>query len=246
MKTCVFTIADNQNLPYAKMMAKSLNHFHKDLQVRCFTEKDIMSSGITPEKFFYLATPFCASHLFKDYDCVIKIDADTLITGNLDHILNDETYDVGTVYNWNRVDPRIYGEIGLFTIQPKEYYNCGFVVMRNRDFVNEWLELCNGKHFDRMPMREQGFLNILAHYGRFKVKCFDNSTMWHGLISKGEWNRCTIKDGQMVLPKGKDHYPQEEKIIKAIHWGGGNTHPKLNYKVYFQEDCIEYIDTILK
>lgn len=246
MKTTFFTVADQNNLPYAEMLEKTLRKFH-DTEFQIFTEKKLKQFNIPSPTIYYLATPVIAKHLFENgYECVIKIDADSLVLGSLDHILNDDMYDVGTVLNWNRVDPQRFGLVKLATIEPIEYYNNGFVVMRNRQFVNEWFAQCFGIHFNRMPMREQGFLNILTHYGRFRVKCFDRSNMWHGLISKGEGLKMIIRDNQIVLPKGIDNYPNKDKTIKIIHWGGGSNEPKMNYRIYYSEPVIKYIDNLLK
>ncbi len=243
--TAFFTVADNNNMPYALTMGKTLNKFHPEIPIYIYGEKEIKETSIPIPDFFYLATPYIARVLLEKHDCVIKIDADSLVLGNLDHILQDETFEIGTVLNWNRVDPKVYGEIGLATITPQEYYNNGFVVLRNKDFVNEWFKLCTTKHHARMPFREQGFLNILCHYGKFNVRCLDYSNCWHGLCSKGEWNKCIIRNNEVILPKGEDHYPEEDKIIKIVHWGGGNAEKKLNYRVFFNEECIEYINKLV-
>lgn len=246
MNPIVYTIADQKNKPFADILEKSFKHFHPDIPFKVYGEDELNASGIERPTIFYLATPLYAQQLFKEYDTVVKMDADSIVLGNLDHIFNDMTYDVGTVYNWNRIDPPKFGEIGLATIQPQEYYNNGFVVMRNKAFVDEWMNLCKTRHFVRMPFREQGFLNILTHYGRHTVKCFDDSDMWHGLRSKGEWNRCVMKDGNVVLPKGADGYPEADKIIKVIHWAGGAGETKMNYRAYFNEEVQDFITEIMK
>jgi hypothetical protein len=246
MKTIAYTIADQNNLVFAQNLERSFKHFHPDIEFRIIGEKELAESGVPKPDVFYMAAPLFAQKLMDEgYTTLLKIDADSVITGSLNHILENDLYDVGVVYNWNRVDPARYGEIGLATIQPREYYNNGFVVLRNYDFVQEWLSMCTGKHFNRMPFREQGFLNILCHYGRFTVRCFDDSPMWHGLISKGEWSRCVLKNGELVLPTSPEGYPNEEKIIKVIHWAGGANEPKFNYRIYFSEECSAYIDGLI-
>lgn len=247
MRTIFYTIADKNNLVYAKMLRNSLRKFHPDIEFRSYGEEYIKNINIDPNKFYYLATPLVGHDLFKEgFEQIIKIDADSIVTGSLKHILENPFYDVGVVYNWNRIDPKTYGEISLLTIMPREYFNNGFVVMRNKEFVNDWLNSCGTQHFDRMPMREQGFLNLICHYGgRYKVNILDGKN-WHGMSSKGEWHRCIMKDGQMILPKGKDHYPDEDKVIKVIHWAGGTGGVKMNYKVYFNEECIKYLDSLVR
>lgn len=242
----VFTIADDRNKPYAKMLENSLRKYH-DFEFRVYDEKFAAERGIDSQTFFYMATPLIAREIFKEgFEWVIKIDADSIVTGSLDNIFYDTFFDTGVVYNWNRIDPRTYGEIGLLTIQPQEYFNNGLVVMHNKDFVEDWYHACRTVHFQRMPMREQGFLNILCHYsGRYNIRCLDDSAYWYGLKSKGEWNKCIIDKNDLVLPKGKDNYPNENKIVKVIHWGGGEGGVKMNYKIYFQEECIKFLDWLV-
>jgi hypothetical protein len=243
-KVIAFTIADKKNMPYALMMQNSLRKFHTEEEVPLIIyDEATMDQVVQPEKY-YLATPLFAKELLKEYDLVIKIDADTIITHDLNHIINDDSYDVGTVLNWNRTDPQIYGEIGLATILPQEYMNNGFVALRSRAFVEHWWKLCNSVHFPRMPYREQGFLNILYHYGEYKVTCFDFTDKWHGLISKGEWNKMILKDGKLILPQNEDGYPTEDITIIAIHWAGGGNEKKMNYRIHFNDEVVEWFDKL--
>jgi hypothetical protein len=256
MKKIAFTIADEKNMPYAKMMENSLRKFHseEELPLIIITGDELNALLAQDNQFFYRATPIIANKLFDEgYDLVIKIDADSLVVGKLDYVFDSE-YEVGTVYNWNRVDPEKYGEIGVCTIQPIEYYNCGFVAMKSHKFVKHWLHLCMSPHFERMPMREQGFLNVLTHYGFYKTMCFDDFnpfnfySSWHGLRSKSEWNKIVLKtlnnEKVMVLPQGREGYPEQDKIIRVVHWAGGNEDIKMNYKVYFSDEVSSYLDEL--
>ena len=222
----MFTVADNNNLKWAKQLENTLRKFHSAEEIPFVIIGQEELDKWDDKAKFYRATPYYAKKFLEEYELVIKIDADSLITGTLDYIFQ-MSYDVATVYNWNRVDPPVYGEIGLATIRPLEYYNNGLVAMRSKEFVNQWLKLCYGPHFDRMPFREQGFLNVLAHYGEFKVLCLDDYfpvfgySAWHGLRSKGEWNKIELRNKELLLPKGDNGYPEMDKVIKVIHWAGG-------------------------
>lgn len=247
-----FTIYDKNNEKYAKMMINSLRKFHseEELPIICIDQEKL--DKIKDPFKFYRMTPFIAKDLIKDYELVIKLDCDQIIMGDLKHIFDAfDNYDVGTVLNINRVDPPVYGLIGIATVQPNEYYNCGLVAMRSEKFINHWWKLCTSEHFDRMPMREQGFLNILCHYGDYKVRCFDrydpfhDIQTWNGLIVKGEENKAILKSGKVVLPRGADNYPDREVVIKAWHTAGGGNEIKLPYHQRFNEDVIEYIDYLV-
>lgn len=250
MKAIAFTIADKNNEWMVPMLRNSLRKFHseEELPLKVYGEEEL--SKIEDPHKFYRATPMFARELLKDYDLVIKMDCDQIVTGDLNHILNSE-YGVGVVYNWNRVDPLTYGEIGLLTIQPRQYFNCGLVAMRDKRFVENWWNLCNSAHFYMMPMREQGFLNILCHYGDYDVKCFDDFDKmerhngWYGLASKGEWLRAELIDGKVIIPKNDQGYPDRDKELHVCHWASGNNEPKMNYRVRFSEEMIDYIDWLV-
>lgn len=252
----IFIVYDENNRKYAEMFKRSLRYFHseEELPLVEYTEDKIKEIG--DPAFFYRATPYIAKELIKDYELVIKADADQLALGKLDHILYTwKDYDVGTVLNINRVDPPIYGLVAYASIAPNEYYNNGLVALRSEGFINEWWNLCCSKHFDRMPMREQGFLNILAHYGsasgRYNIRCFDGydrelriSTL-NGLVAKGEGLRMKVENEEVVLYPDNTGYPDKKVVIKLYHWASGNTPNKMNYRTDFSDEVISFIDKIL-
>lgn len=252
-KKIAFTIADNNNIKYAENMVKSLRKFHgkDEIDVKIYREDDI--AKYKDPNFFYRATPIIAQELIKDYEMVLKLDADQLITGSLDYIINSEGWDVGTVYNWNPTDPKTYGVVTVATIDPIMYFNCGLVAMRSKAFIDHWKFLCFTEHFDKMRYREQDLLNVMCHYGNYKVRSFDDPdktnqyAAWHGLRSKGEWIKIVVKDGELVLPADTETgYPHVDTKIKVLHWAGGNEPIKQNYRIGFNEEVIEYLDNLLK
>ena len=253
-KQVAFTIADRSNEKYLKMFVNSLRKWHteEELPLVVIDQARIDKELRKDPAFFYRSAPKIARELFKNYDLVLKFDCDQLITGKLDHILYKwDDYEVGTVLNINRVDPPIYGFVNFGTIAPNEYYNNGLVALRSERFIENWWKLCNSVHFDRMPMREQGFLNVLCHYGDYKVRCFDRFdplhriSTWNGLIAKGEGLRMKIVDNELILPKGENNYPDMDVVVKAYHWAGGANPNKMNYRTEFNEDVIKWLDWLV-
>lgn len=244
MKTCVFTIADSKNLPYAKMMEKSFKHFHPDIPLFIYGDKEIKETGIPTPDFFYLSTPYYARKLIKEYDQVIKIDADSLITAPLEIIDNPEEFDVAVVYNWTH---DTYSEnVKVWDVTPMGYINNGFVVFRNEELINHIWKLCTSIFFNNYQFREQDMLNIVCYYGNYKVKLLDIEDSWYGLRSKSEWNKAIMRDGKIVIPKSPTNFPDRDKIIRCIHFAGGNVDVKMNYKIYFNEEVSTYLDSLLK
>jgi hypothetical protein len=244
MKTCAFTIADEKNLPWAKSLEKSFKHFHPDIPFIIMGDQAINGTGIPRPHIFYVATPLFARGLFKDYEQIIKIDADSIITAPLEIIDSPEDFDVGVVFNWTR--DAISNTVKVWDVTPQGYFNNGFVVFRNKRLVDHIWKLCNEQYISNYPYREQDMLNIVCYYGNYKVKALDTGSSWYGLRSKSEWNKAIMRDGLMVIPKGKDLFPEQDKTIRCIHWAGGNVDTKMNYRVYFQQEVQNYIDEILK
>jgi lipopolysaccharide biosynthesis glycosyltransferase len=243
MKTCVFTIADNKNLKWAKMCEKSFKKFHPDIPFIIYGEEAIKASGIPTPNFFYLSTPYYARQLIKEYDQVVKIDADSIVTAPLEILENPEDFDVGVVFNWTR--DVISQSVKVWDIPPQSYFNNGFVVFRNEELINHIWKLCNAQFFTNYPFREQDMLNIVCYYGNYKVKVLDMFDSWYGLRSKSEWNKAVMRDGVMVIPKGKDFFPERDKTVRCIHWAGGNLDIKMNYHAFFNDECSTYLDTLV-
>lgn len=261
----VFCIADKNNIKYANTMIKSLRHFHKNWPVILVTNEtdktklpeNVILKDLGPymvdQAFFYRATPIIAEDLLNEYELVIKIDADSLILGDLSLILETKDFDVATVINWNRFDEKFYPLVQGWGIFPAEYFNCGFVAMRNRQFVHDWRMLCYTEQFNRLQYREQDLLNALCYFGNYNVRCLDigdkrlTLNAWYGIIGKGEWHRAIVREGKIIVPKGLGDtpFPPTDMEIKVAHMGGGNGVPKDNWANFFSAEAMKRIQEIL-
>lgn len=236
MSRVFFTVADKNNEKWANDMIRSLKKFHPDEEVILYGQKELDELRYDEiNEFFYKSTPFFTKELIKKYDTVIQINADSIVTGKLDHILNDTSYDVGVVLNNNRID-----RYTIWDIPANMYYNCGFVVMRNREFVEHWWKLCNSYHFPNTMFREQGLLNILCHYGNYNVKCLDDKKFANGLIIKSEWGRLEMRDGKLICPALKE-YNADDWEVSIIHVAGGNNPNKMDIFNKFSDEVSNYL-----
>jgi hypothetical protein len=262
----VFSCADKANFPYSVMMFNSLYKFHPTWPCLLITDekdpeqlkklpknvevKDLIPYITADKAFFYRQKPIIAEEYIKDYDLLLGLDSDQIITGDLSYIQDTTDYDVGTVINWNRIDPQQFGLVQGWGIQPPEYFNCGLVAMRSEKFIHHWKVLCFTPQFERLQYKEQDLLNILCYYGNYNVRCFDHGdklakmTAWWGLISKGEWLRAIVKDNKIIIPKGfgPTPFPDGDMELKVIHMAEGNRPNKMNYRTLFNEDVITRLD----
>src|SRR3990167_9252877 len=97
-KIVAFVVADNNNLKYYEMLKNSWAKFHPDIELKLYGETEI--KALNDVFFFYRATPAIGRELLKEYDTVIKIDADSIITADLTHTWEGE-FNVGVVQNSN-------------------------------------------------------------------------------------------------------------------------------------------------
>lgn len=249
-KAIAFTIADEKNEKFLPMLKNSLRHWHseEELPLIHIDQKELNKWG-DGEKF-YKATPHYALNYIDDYELVLKFDVDQVITHPLTHILEDKSYDIGCVLNSN---PREFKKwvVQVWDILPANYMNCGFVAMRNKEFIKHWEMICNRPNIKNYGYREQDMLNILYYYGNYKVKCFDHSDKFHGLASNSYWADFKLKDGKIVLPQVTDTNgtwaPDGEKTIVAMHFAEGqaNIGIKGNFKTKVSEEVNLWITKLI-
>ena len=234
-KIIAFNIADEANMKFYEWLKNSWARFVPDVELRLIGGDDLKLRLEKDPQFFYRATPTIGLDLLREgYETVIKIDADSIITSDLDHIIKDEeVYDVGTVLN----------DLPLRVWDIQTYWNCGLVVMKSLNFVEHWLYLCMSPHFNTYQYKEQDLLSILASdYFPYRVKCYDQGERLNGLAAKPGWSKCFMRDNKIIAPTLSG-----EKQVSVIHFAGGNNDPsKGNYKIRFQDDVVQYIEGIIK
>lgn len=230
MKIVAYTPADKGHDEDFRRLETSLRKFHseKELPLLRFDNPNPVDKN-----WWYRATPILATKLFAEgYDTLVKLDADQIITGSLEGIW-DGDFDVATVFN----DPTY--PIQVWDINP--YYNNGLVVIKSSEFASHWMRLCFSEHFDRYQFREQDILNILAsNYHNYKIKQLEANAVY-GESAKALWSTSFIKDNKLFVKHNEKEVP-----VNVIHFGGGNTPDKGNYRIRFPEPVIEYIDKLIK
>lgn len=239
MKTLFFTIAlTSLYAGQAKMMMNSFKKYHPDREITCLTYEDVKKLRYKMqdiERVQNALTPFFLDDLIEKYDCLVRLDADQIITGNLDHVLEGD-YDVAVVQNSNPRELKKL-KVTVWDIDPLDYANCGFVVVKSKKFIRHWFNLCMTDRLWHYQYREQDILNILINYFNYKVKYLDNSNKWHGLISKQYWNKIILKDDKFILPKNEEWPIDEDKEIICLHWAGGTYPGKMHdLKIRFREE----------
>lgn len=267
----IYTTADINNFGYAISMLNSLTKFHspKEVDMVLYTNEvrpeqlkrlpeGVRTADLTPylddPMFWYRQKPILSEPLLDDYECVIGMDSDQLVLGDISYIWKTQGYDVATVINWNRIDPNFYGfvELGRIGIAPMDYFNCGLVALRSKRFAHVWKVNCFYPQFERMQYREQDILNVMCYFGNFNVRCLDHQdtiggmNAWWGLIAKGELNRAILKGEEIIVPKGEGDtpFPPVDTTLKVVHSGGGLV--KQAWGTLFSPEVMVRINELIK
>ena len=230
-------------LELAIKMINSLKKTNPELDKTCdialYTQEDAIRHGFTmlPNdlKMRYMI-PIFAKELLDKYECVARLDSDMIITGDISSCFEGD-FDVAVVQNANPREIQSQMQMMGKTVQVwdidalKEYVNCGFVVIKSKEFVDHWLSLCTKKRANVYQFYEQDFLNILCYYGNYKVRFLDKEkdNKWWGLIVKQYTAEIILKDKKLILPAKsgteQDMWPEDskDKEIIVYHVAGGNS-----------------------
>lgn len=239
MSAVVFTVADNNYLPYAKMLEKSFKKFHPDIEFVVFGKRDLNGLGISEP--YYRNKAFFGEQLQREYDTVVNIDADSIVVGDLTDIFN-ANYDAGSVYNNFDPDPLGRELIKIWDMQAPEYVNAGLVAGKSMRFWSWWKKLCLSHHYPHYQFREQDMLNIVFSYGDLHTVNFDTSRGIYGLYLNGYWPKAVLEDGKIILP---EEVVGKKKEWKVLHWAGGAGAPKMNYRTRFSTEVSDRIEELV-
>lgn len=248
-----------QYYQYSLKMINSLKVTNPDIEtkadIKLYTDQDAIRNGFTllPNdlKMRYM-TPIFVKELLQEYECVARLDSDMIITGDISSCWEGD-FDVAVVQNANprelQAQQQLMGRtVQAWDLNPLNYVNCGFVVVKSEAFVDNWLRICTPERSSAYQFYEQDFLNILVHYGNWKVKFLDRepNNKWWGLISKGYGSQFELRDGKLILPKGsgddREPWPADaDKEIVVIHEAGGMVPKFTDIDIRYPKEIADYL-----
>jgi ADP-heptose:LPS heptosyltransferase/ubiquinone/menaquinone biosynthesis C-methylase UbiE len=201
-RIAAFTIADDElTHRLARRVRTSFGKHHPEIPFYiydCADEEKIfgeVKNSACACKAFEIRPRLCEI-LLEDYDCVIYLDADTVVTDSLDEFLETD-YDVAGSLNL---------EGNGF---PPGYLNAGVSAITSRDFCTEWTDLMY-KH--NGGPSNQVYFNELAKSGRYRLKVVDAADVYYNETSRPYWKDIRLKDGKFVC---------NNRRVKVLHWAGG-------------------------
>ena len=215
MKTVFFTISDDRYFYPAgtHILINSFKRFHPDIPLVVYRQdmidKVFKEKGIN----FYQAKPTFAKLLYDNYDLVVNIDADHVITGRLQEILEGD-YDVAFPWNYND-----YENASLGDITEEMYLQAGIVASTKKSFWDTWEKM----NVDAMKYlrKENDIVNLLV-YGDTNIglKILDKKKDYYGCKSLNREPEFYIKDDRLMC--------RGEQVF-AYHFARGAVFPKLNF-----------------
>ena len=225
LRFAAFTIA-NDPLTHrlANRVKNSFDFYHPDIPFYIYDtadEKEILGEvkeSACACKAFEIR-PRLMGHLLKDFDAVIYLDADTVVTHRLDEFM-DGDYDIA-------------GSLNLG--EQKGYLNAGVSACRSRKFCDEWTELMYQN--DSGPSN-QGYFNQLAHSKRYLLKVVDRDAVYYNETSRPHWKDIHRENGYLYC-KGR--------TVKVLHWAGGAS--RMEDKISstdFTPEVREFLNTVTK
>jgi hypothetical protein len=235
-----------------KKLTNSFKYFHPDIELHFHGDAEIAEfQKVYPWMGWASMDPILMGRFAKDYDLIVHLDADTIVTGKLDEILIAD-YDLAGVRNNNDEGTAsatrcIFGTHIAGIDARWQYLNAGLVAVHNNDF---WSEFLDGVL--HMPQHsgfgEQDVWNNIFWSGRYKTKILDprDKPLYYGVSAQlsppGQpmqysWSKMYMKDGKLWL---------YEKEVKIIHHANGFGLPKLQYQDWVIPEVKDFLDTITR
>jgi hypothetical protein len=180
---------------------------------------------------FYNCKPTFAKLLTPHYDRVVNIDADSIILGKLDEII-DGDYDIGAPTNYND-----YENMSIEDISEEMFIQAGLVASSRPEFWDIW-ELAN-KEAMKYVAQENSILNLVWYkdpiISKMKRLIFDKEKDYYGCKSLNREKEFYMEDGKVMCRK-------EQVFIYHVA-RGGQAMPKFDfYKLGFSDKVREFME----
>lgn len=226
---CTYVSDEYYHSMGADKLVRSAKYFHPEIPMFVYGTEEIEQLEVP----FGLMTPFIINKLIDAYEKVICFDADSMIVGKLNELLDANDYDVIAVRNNNDFDmagmDQPIGQPGAGT---EHYLNAGLIATTSKEFVNEWVD-ANLMYGRLLPFMEQSVMNVLCRkYKTLMVDAKDKGVYYGVSALSGteshwdSWKEIAVVDGELIL---------NEKKIKVLHQAGGFKLDKLGFYMFNTE-----------
>lgn len=235
-------------------LKNSFKYFHPDIDFFIFDTK-LTNEAKEKDPWLnpvWMMPPSCLSYV-EDYDMVVHIDGDCVVTGPLTELFESEEDLIG-VRNNNSLNKASshrgitiahlppFGDGTLIPVQ--NFINAGLIASNNKQFWYDWHELNREAYRIKTEVNscyhglgdEQDTLNQIFHSSRYTSKVIDaiGTGLSYGLCNTwGEethwdsWNQLYVDNDCLYLDDPVDGARMK---VKVLHQAGGSLAGKLNRK----------------
>jgi len=235
-------------------LVNSVKYFHPNVDHVIFntemTEKAYAEySWLSP---VWMMPPTCIPFV-DDYDMVVHLDADCVVTGPLDELFESEADVIGVRNNNSFHKAGSHNGITIAHLQPfgdgtplpvQKFINAGLVGVNRKEFWYDWLNL--NKEAARIKREvnpcahglgdENDTLNQLFHWEKYNSQIIDpiGSNISYGLCNTWgndpnnhweSWSQIYVKDDRLYID---DPTSGDPMWIKVMHRAGGGLGSELN------------------
>jgi hypothetical protein len=216
-KVCFAPVDDRHYYPVGTpIMINSFKRFHPDIDLVVFRQNTVdklfKEKGIN----WFTATPYFAELLFNDYDLIVKMDADHVVTGRMAEIFDRVDYDVAGPWNFND-----YENASFENITEKMYVQGGLIASTKKEFWLKWQEM--NKNAKNYPRRENDILNLLVYNEmpeELTLKIVDKDKNYYGCKSLNREREFYLENDKLMC--------RGEQVL-AYHNAKGGVSPKLDF-----------------
>jgi len=231
----------------AKPLEKSFKYFHPDVPFRIFLPNEVNGKfSVDPQANIRNLKPLLGKQLRDQYKKVILLDADQIVVGPLNRIM-EEDFDIVGIRNntdWNTAG----GMQGFCTpqISWQMYVNGGLTGIANYSAWDKWDHL-NRNHLPGVDDEQSTFNELFYHFG-YKSSLLDpiESLVHYGVSAPAPSWVGTFMEGDKIMIDMRG-YIREMKIFHPA--GGGYIAPctgKFSLDEWFPKDVSIRIKEIIK
>ena len=217
----------------AHKLEQSIKYFHPEIDFYCFKDSQIGELfSIHPNVNWNTLHPFVSYQLIDQYDMVVHFDADSMVVGDLDELLDPSNLQFDLIGVRNNNDFNCAGKDRYISNpgqDPQQYLNAGLVAVTNKDVLEEWMTK-NIAYGNTLPFQEQSVLNEL--HSNWKVKILDpiEASVYYGISNLygkhthwDSWKEINLLGEELLL---------QGKKVKVLHHGGGHGAAKLDFNLF--------------
>ena len=230
----------------------SFKYFHPDVDFIVF-DSDMTNKAKEKDPWLnpVWMKPPCAFPFVDDYDMVVQIDGDCVITGPLTELFESDEDIIG-VRNNNSLDQASSGNgITIQHLEPfgdgsmipiQGFVNAGLVAANNKEFWEDWHDVNKQSAKIKAEVNpyahgigdEQDTLNQIFHSGEYTTKIVDArgtgvsyglSNTWGTVTHWDSWKDLYVEDDCLCLDDPADGAKMK---VKVLHQAGGTAAAQLN------------------